>query len=56
MMLLRQLRGQPLVSFLILKIPLFISEIVFLFSAARNSQKGSYKDKRDLVTYDEVLF
>nr|CAG4643551.1 EOG090X0F8Z [Ilyocryptus agilis] len=24
--------------------------------AARNSQKGSYKDKRDLVTYDEVLF
>ena len=25
-------------------------------SAARNSQKGSYKDKRDLVTYDEELF
>ncbi|XP_057378578.1 negative elongation factor E-like [Daphnia carinata] len=24
--------------------------------AARNSQKGSYKDKRDLVTYEEELF
>nr|CAG4638786.1 EOG090X0F8Z [Cyclestheria hislopi] len=24
--------------------------------AARNSQKGSYKDKRDLVTYDEDIF
>jgi len=24
--------------------------------ASRNSQKGSYKDKRDLVTYEEELF
>jgi negative elongation factor E len=29
---------------------------VFSISAARNSQKGSYKDKRDLVTYEEELF
>lgn len=27
-----------------------------LFLASRNSQKGSYKDKRDLVTYEEELF
>lgn len=35
----------------------FFNAASFLrISAARNSQKGSYKDKRDLVTYEEELF
>ena len=32
------------------------SHVIFPLLAARNSQKGSNKDKRDLVTYEEELF
>ena len=38
----------------ILDYSLCITKLFIL--AARNSQKGSYKDKRDLVTYEEELF
>ena len=57
MMRRRPLPGLRLVGFI--KNNLFLDSklnLIFLFVAARNSQKGSYKDKRDLVTYEEELF
>lgn len=36
--------------------PIMNNKISVFPAAARNSQKGSNKDKRDLVTYEEELF